>query len=250
MDLKQALSLRKQLLVSKIIQETSKRLTLKWNQIYPLYLNGQSIKKITFRFDLPAVATLRQHIQTIVFEKEKDNKSLKYRDLNVIIKSILREDNDFILNKYLSKRDQTELKLAKKLDQLSFNENDEDEREDSQLWENSLYSYLNNLGIKYIPEAEMKKKGYASTPDVLLMDDLYINNRLVRWIDSKNYYGSTASRRFMQSAEKQSSKYEEAFFGPGAIIYRLGFSSELSLKLNNVLTLDQGDLQIESNAHV
>ena len=62
------------------------------------------------------------------------------------------------------------------------------EKEVASSWETSLYSYLDQNKINYIKEEDLK--GQSATPDVLLLDDVRVNGRLIRWIDSKNYFGS------------------------------------------------------------
>lgn len=94
-------------------------------------------------------------------------------------------------------------------------------------------------------EKEMYDAGFKSTPDVVMVDDCVINGRSVKWIDSKCYYGSCGSGYFVSKLKEQSKRYDEAFKGPGAIVYRLGFSKMLQDKLKGVLLLDHGPLSTE-----
>jgi Protein of unknown function TPD sequence-motif len=94
-----------------------------------------------------------------------------------------------------------------------------------------------------LKEGELKEAGYTSTPDVVVLDDLYINGKLVKWIDSKCFYGSAGSSLFVKKLNSQSKRYDEVFAGSGAIIYRLGFSMPLQEKLPHSLLLDSGLLE-------
>ena len=64
--------------------------------------------------------------------------------------------------------------------------------------------------------------GIKTTPDVVLVSELFINGRRVHWIDSKCYYGSACSKIFVKSLKTQSKRYDDALAGPGAIIYKHG----------------------------
>jgi len=94
-------------------------------------------------------------------------------------------------------------------------------------------------------EHKLKEEGSASTPDVLILDDLYINDKLVTWVDSKNYYGST-SFSFLKKLEKQIKRYDEAF-GLGAVIFRLGLNKKMTETFKNTLFIDSGPLPIDTN---
>ena len=52
-------------------------------------------------------------------------------------------------------------------------------------------------------ETMLKDLGSKSTPDCVLLDDCYVNGQLVRWIDMKNFYGSSQSRHFVEKLTKQ-----------------------------------------------
>ena len=91
----------------------------------------------------------------------------------------------------------------------------------------------------------MKEEGSLSTPDVLILDDVYINDKLVTWVDSKNYYGST-SFSFLKKLEKQIKRYDETF-GFGAVIFRLGLNQKMTQTFKNTLFIDSGPLPIIDN---
>jgi hypothetical protein len=219
------------------IASSSQRL-LKYNaNIKSMLSKGYDIESITNKYDLPPVATLR----TILDERiDSMYPGYRYKDKNAIVRLILQEDKEACF-KHISSRELELIQQAKQLDQTSYS-NDPAERESSMKWETSLYNYLHMRNVSYIKEDVFVEAGSASTPDCLLLDDVYINGKLIRWIDSKNFYGTTKSRIFLKNLMRQTAKYENFFNGPGAIIYRLGFSASLEQQLPNSLLLDEGDL--------
>ena len=99
-------------------------------------------------------------------------------------------------------------------------------------------------GVKYVREEALIEAGSASTPDVVFLDSVFINGARVHWIDSKCYYGSAGSKMFTQKLKKQIDRYDTAFNGRGAIIYKFGFSAPLMETLPQTLLLDSGPLPI------
>ena len=67
----------------------------------------------------------------------------------------------------------------------------------------ALYAHLDDLGVRYMNETMLKDLGSKSTPDCVLLDDCYVNGKLVRWIDMKNFYGSSQSKHFVDKLTKQ-----------------------------------------------
>ena len=94
------------------------------------------------------------------------------------------------------------------------------------------YSIDNVYKLKYKNEAQLieeQKIKYGRpilTPDIYLLSDLYINNLKINWIDAKNYYGANTSI-IINNLKKQINKYYDKL-GSGAIVFSLGYSSELT----------------------
>ena len=63
------------------------------------------------------------------------------------------------------------------------------------------------------------------------MEDFYINNKKINWIDAKNYYGANTTL-IKKTIKKQMDKYNKEF-GSGAIIFNLGYSSALNNFIDN-----------------
>jgi hypothetical protein len=117
-------------------------------------------------------------------------------------------------------RDDEELARAKQLDQISYSDDLTNEKRASNRFEEVLTAFLSANNISYVVESDLRGS-YPITPDVLITDDLYINGRLVRWIDVKNYFGASISKSFYNKLEKQIKRYDVELAGPGAVIYRL-----------------------------
>lgn len=79
------------------------------------------------------------------------------------------------------------------------------------------------------------------TPDFLLMNNLFINNKKINWIDAKNYYGAN-TLLIKKTIQKQIDKYNKEF-GSGLIIFNLGYSSALSnyIDSNKIILLSFND---------
>lgn len=58
----------------------------------------------------------------------------------------------------------------------------------------------------------------------------------------KCFYGTTCSTLFITKLQKQASRYDLEFGGPGAIIYKLGYSENLPRRVPTTLFLDGGPL--------
>lgn len=239
MSLEQALSLRKQLAVQKIMEKSSS-MRRDMNYIKKKYASGVDIASLSRELDQPAVAMLR----AIILDSVRDQyQFMEDRDRKNMVKQALRGEGQVF--ETLSERDKVQLEHAKTIDQMSFSEDPFNERQTSMEWEMALYGYLDEAGIKYLKEEEMQDAGFSSTPDVVILDDLFINGRCVKWIDSKCFYGSGGSSLFVKKLILQSKRYDEAFAGSGAIIYRLGFSRDLQDKLAHALLLDSGPLPLK-----
>jgi hypothetical protein len=262
--LEQALCLRKQILVNKIIWNAS-QLSKKKSFSVTSYEAGMGIDELSQNTDLPAVAILR----TVFTERlEKYYTNIGVKTSKSIIKwafryngilpsqkpkdgspfpdnaseiSILRGEEFGIY--IMTSRDVAQLSIAKGIDQISYEENWELVKEKSTDWENSLYTFLDSQHVAYYKEAELMKLNSKVTPEVVFIDDCYINGTLVRWMDCKAFYGSNQSGLFLKKLTKQLTRYNAALGGNGAIVYKRGYSEQLKLNLwSNVLLLDKGPL--------
>lgn len=93
---------------------------------------------------------------------------------------------------------------------------------------NEVKKIKNNDEIKENEKKEMINKIKLITPDFLILNELYINDKKVNWIDAKNFYGS-CSYFIMNKIKKQTQKYIENY-GFGCIVFNYGFSSKINFE--------------------
>ncbi len=116
---------------------------------------------------------------------------------------------------------------------------------DSLEFENTIKKFLDKYDIKYktqeeLVEEQKKSHGYAfNTPDFLINSDFYINGQKINWIDAKNFYGSNIEF-VSEKIKKQTEKYLKSW-GPGSIIFSLGFNEKLHY--NNIILIDYQDIK-------
>ncbi len=237
-NIQQGLSLRKQLLVNKASWCTG-RIFNEFKTIENCYNGGKSLEYIGSKYDVPHVAVIRTILLARVARLVP---SLRQKDCKSIVKRILRGVCDYdqlvagldefkldaesdvipqnIYNLVFKQRDQEELIRAKQLDQISYSDDLSNEKRASSHFEEVLTTFLTANNVSYLVESDLRGT-FPITPDVLITDDLYINGRLVRWIDVKNYFGASISKSFYNKLEKQIKRYNVELAGTGAVIYRL-----------------------------
>lgn len=148
---------------------------------------------------------------------------LAHRGLTKLeIKNLFKHPNK--MNDY----DKAQFLMAKEYDIYGIVE--KEQLEESQKFEKVIEKMLLDNNVKFKTQEhlteEQRKDGIVhSTPDFLIESELYINDKLVKWIDAKNFYG--ANTYFIKKGiQKQTLKYINNY-GNGCIIFKYGFSSEL-----------------------
>ena len=107
-------------------------------------------------------------------------------------------------------------------------------------FEDNLYAHLRALSLRFLTEEDIVEihmaEGTAlrSTPDVLFLDDVWINGRMVRWMDAKAYFGTQYGPVF------GGAKKAAALWGPGALVFAKGYSRRL--RVPDTLLLGPGDV--------
>jgi hypothetical protein len=188
-----------------------------------LYGSGQSIVELSAKFDLPPVSLFRAIISA------RDNLS------KIELKRAMSEESD------LDERDRLELARAREADMITTDQRP-GQLANADLFEAEIEKYLRSNGIRFKRQDELTQEqthffqAPFSTPDFLLVDEVFINGHQVRWIDAKNYYGSSDVIMQVQSMKKQANRYV-GYWGPGAMVFALGYCSELTLPAS-VLKLD------------
>lgn len=90
-------------------------------------------------------------------------------------------------------------------------------------YEDRLNAHLDRLGIAYLDEPGMRRMGYARTPDAVLLEPIAVDGLVVKWIESKAWFGDPPSH-----ATYLRDQYWPYYnrFGPGLVIYWFGFVDE------------------------
>lgn len=144
-----------------------------------------------------------------------------------------------VKNKILDQRDREQLDIAISNDLYALINQNEILKKSSD-FELKIQNILDSLGIRYktqedLAKEQIKKSNVATnTPDFLILDNLIINGIKINWIDAKNFYGLD-NQYIKKRIKKQTKKYIDTW-GTGAIIFNLGFGSELKLK--DILFID------------
>jgi len=247
MTLEEGISLRRQEMVTRIVQSTWK-LSKNQGKLSRQLSEGRSIADLSHGLDQPPVSILRTILD---YRIGATLPSVEKSDGKLIVKAIVAgELTGPHLKNFLSSKEQHQLDIAKDTDLVGYSPpHDESQRQlAADLWEHKLHRYLDDQGVDYYTENELREGGLSSTPDCLIRDDCTINGKSVRWIDSKNFYGSGSAKVFRNKAQKQIQRYERVFEGAGAIVYRHGFCSSLSVGLPDTLLLDSGPLALPEDA--
>lgn len=190
--------------------------------------------------DLPPVSIFRSILAKRVSDVYPD---LRERDRKRIVKGIISEEDSESIKKFVSPWELQELQQAKKYDVVGYNE----ESEAPVMWEEALYSFLDENNINYVKEETLREAEMKITPDCLILDDFFINGTKVKWIDAKSFYGSglRENNHFSRSLKKQIQRYETEFGESGAVIFKHSFSRKLRKNHPTTLFLDSGPLLVD-----
>lgn len=251
----QSLSIRKQLLTSKLLKDGTSKLKNEQTRIKivrEFEKKQRPILELSQQYDLPPVTIFRAIMAPRVLHAFPQFGCLdRNKPSRRILQSIINEVNHEQVNNFLSEWELNELQIAKENDVVGYHGNSTDT---AQEWEKSIYDYLDEQGIKYITEENMKLYGYAEngTPDCLLVDDLFINGKRVRWIECKSFYASGLRENsyFTKKAvSRQVDRYEKVFGKCGAVILKNGFSANICRRHPSTLFLDSGPLLRPENEY-
>lgn len=91
-------------------------------------------------------------------------------------------------------------------------------------YENKVKKALENLGVSYQDEHELRLKGYDKTPDIKLDIPFAYNGHVINWIESKALFGDEDHHK--NYLKEQLWSYWNRY-GPGMVIYWFGFIDEL-----------------------
>ncbi|MFZ1023892.1 MAG: C15orf41 family protein [Thermoplasmata archaeon] len=93
------------------------------------------------------------------------------------------------------------------------------QRERGRKGEERLYRWLEQHGIGYRTEVDLRGK-YAKTPDALLDHPIIFYGQKLKWIESKANFGDDVELR--KNLKRQLGPYTE-LFGEGAVVYWYGY---------------------------
>jgi len=112
-------------------------------------------------------------------------------------------------------------------------------------FEKRVENKLVELSVKFVTEDDIRTKmgGVYASPDFVVEGGVNIAGKKVYWIDAKGYFGSD-----MDSVRvpliRQSTKYNE-IFGPGAVVFSLGFTQSLATAVPGVILVSASQIGIK-----
>jgi hypothetical protein len=244
MTLDQGFLIRKQLAVTKVMRNSWR---LKegdkgsFEQIERQFeVEKRTLLRLSGDLDMPPVSILRAIIRKRV--EEAFPEMSKKSDITRIVKSIINDEDPELVQQFLSSWETRQMQTAKAEDIIGYS--DVGGQIESSKWEREIYKFLDERGINYLTEEDMRLAGSRITPDCLVLDNCVVNGREVRWIDAKNFYGSGLKEcnGIKNKMTKQIAKYEAEFGGSGAIVFKHGFSQKFMETFPSKLFLDSGPL--------
>ena len=242
MTVHQGLLIRSQLLKCKVMRTSWKlKDPTEFRNIQTKFEDQQrSLLDLSMEYDIPPVSIIRAVVTDRVNQRLP---KLPGPERKQIVKSVIGEqDSEHVTTFLTTDWELQQLQQAKEFDMASYDV----ESGTPVLWEEALYAYLSQLGINFVTEETLREKGRKVTPDCLILDDLYINGNLVRWIDAKSFYGSglKENSHFKNRVKKQIHNYETEYGESGAFLFRHGFSRNFARDNPSTVFLDCGPLSI------
>lgn len=243
---RQALSMRKLLLTERACMATGRVRTQPHRalELCAAYERGESLVDLARTADMPPIALFR------VVLRERHASDLSVKQFKRFVQHALRQPAQV-----LPERDQLELARAFPVDCAAFTSEDDlyGQRRGAYRLERALQHHLTEHGVRFVTEDEQRVAHEASgapgpllsTPDILASRPVRINGRRVHWLDAKAYFGPAAFTRqgkqtfrmWLKKTREQAKRYDERF-GPGAMVFALGYCTQLASLLPQTLLLD------------
>jgi hypothetical protein len=221
-SINQFLTISRMYNLARVIKNSYK---LKNEPVIADILRSRDCLALSKKYDLPPL-----NILAIIFEnkygKSLSNRIIKSGDISAL-KEINAEDRDEFY--YMERRDSSGITLQK------IN------AERSRLAELGFINKLRGLGIALKTEDELKEEGSNLTPDVLFVDEVYINDVRVYWIDYKDYAGTTIQFIWAKNKEQIKKYYDK--WGYGAVCYSYSFVDNLESDM--AMFLDEESISAE-----
>ncbi len=215
-NLEQAISIRNAVVKDKIIKNYH-RMNAQIASITAKYISGRDILKLAQEYDFPPLNLLRGiflqmglpvgNIYNIFSNKEDPSYLLTGRNLEQYWRADSHDAESIINQQYIA--------------QIAVRN------------EFIMVDYIKSLGIAIKTQDELTAEQLIThgravlTPDILFIDEVYINDQRCHWIDYKDYVGCNVHFLYT-SNEAQAAKYT-AKWGPGAMCYGKSFVADLSI---------------------
>lgn len=94
------------------------------------------------------------------------------------------------------------------------------------LGEEIIAEWLEQKGLQYKTEVQLRKSNFSKTPDFLLDEPIRIEGKNICWIESKAVFGGHEEHEHY--LKKQFMEYE-SLYGSGLVVYWYGYIDSLSL---------------------
>lgn len=230
LSLEQSCSIHHIVMKEKVIRGYS-RMNNNITKMTEEYDSGTDIVKLSKDYDFPPLNLLRG----ILLNKNADSS---------IVYDIFANKSDPA--KLLHGRDLTQFKKAINFDAESIFNQQEIARK-AAVNEDKFVEYFRKLGVRLKTQEQLTKHQIVThgraviTPDLLFLDDVYINGTHVQFIDFKSYIGTDVNFIF-DSNLKQAARYAHKW-GVGAICYQLGYVNGLTL--NGAIPMDGSIINVK-----
>ena len=233
MNIKLLYSIRSAYMSEKMMRNNN-NLIRKSRILLEKFNDGMDILQISKKYDFAPVLVLKQLLYKLKFSK-KQIRDMFHSYIQNNLKELRKKYDDRIIQ---------QIPLA--IDNDKFNRIDQTEiMVNSENFEIILGKYLTSKGITFKTQETLVKEQMIEfgrpvcTPDFLIESELIINNKTIKWIDAKNFYGAN-TEIINRSIKKQTKKYIDNY-GFGCIVFSLNYSDKLTFE--NVMLLDYNELQ-------
>ncbi len=201
----------------KVSREVKKRYhTVKKNSARMLreWKKGRTIMEIANYYQFPPVLTAM-----MLFQEDGASKKKFW---------------EFVNNPELLQCDAAAVEIAEAIENdLVYSPDANDKQRERGLWgEALLWDWLNEQGIEYCTEADLRDAG-GKTPDCLLKERMLYEGKEIAWIESKASFGDNVEFKF--NSKKQLIPYTE-LFGPGVVVYWTGCLEDMECPENVYIT--------------
>jgi hypothetical protein len=219
------------IVVSQLSKSIITHIRFNISQIIFEYNNGFDILKISKKYKIPPILTLKQ----ILLEHNYTWKYIEYLFNNINNPNIpIKLKNDIITAINSDHNGQPNMKKIKNK---------------SNLYELKVKDYLEKHNVIFLTEndliADQKQKfnTLIATPDFFFPDPIYLPNFIsknkIHWLDVKNYTLIDIPI-IIDSLKNQANKYNK-FFGNGAFMFSDGLTNHININ-DNILLIDGSKL--------